>query len=124
MNPSLDVRFKSMIRALTEVIIPALDPHNSLAQEQARLLIGHLHAALLQMPTANQVTTTEHAALRGLAEALLTTSSGGPLTLAAADQARAALTEDDSTKLFMHFTQRLALGVLDGERLVHGFCAG
>ena len=114
MNPSIDVRFKSMIRALTEVIIPALDPHNSLAQEQARLLIGHLHAALLQMPTANQVTTTEHAALRGLAEALLTTSSGGPLTLAAADQARAALTEDDSTKL-THALEALVLAaVTDG----------
>ena len=37
MNPSIELRIKTMIRALTEVIIPAVDPNNSLAQEQARL---------------------------------------------------------------------------------------
>jgi hypothetical protein len=108
MNPSLEVRFRSMIRALTEVIIPALDPHNSLAQEQARLLIGHLHAALLQMPTANQVVAAEHNALHGLADTLLAASSGGPVTRAATAHVRMTLAEDAPAAL-AHALEALVL---------------
>ena len=46
MNPSIELRIKTMVRALTEIIIPAIDRDNSLAQEQAGLLIGHLHVLL------------------------------------------------------------------------------
>ena len=46
MNPSIELRLRTMIRAVTEVILPAVNPHDSLAQEQAQLLIGHLHALL------------------------------------------------------------------------------
>ena len=42
MNPSFDLRFQSMRRAMTTVIMPALDPANQLAQEQAALMIAHL----------------------------------------------------------------------------------
>lgn len=36
----------SLIKALTEVVLPAIDPANTLAQEQARLVIGTLAAIL------------------------------------------------------------------------------
>lgn len=42
MTPSLDVRIASMIRSMTEVIGPAIDSDNSLAREQASLMVGHL----------------------------------------------------------------------------------
>ncbi|MCK9502932.1 MAG: hypothetical protein M0Q95_01950 [Porticoccaceae bacterium] len=42
MTPGFDVRLSSMKRALSEVIIPAIDSDSSLAQEQAALLLGHL----------------------------------------------------------------------------------
>lgn len=42
MNPGFDLRLKSMRRALTTVILPALDAGNQLAQEQGALMIAHL----------------------------------------------------------------------------------
>lgn len=37
-----DIQIQSVLKAFTDVILPALDPANPLAQEQARLCIGHL----------------------------------------------------------------------------------
>lgn len=42
MNPGFDVRLSSMKRALGTVIIPAIDPDNHLAQEQAALMLAHI----------------------------------------------------------------------------------
>lgn len=99
MNPSLDLRLKTMLRSLTEVILPALDPENSLAQEQARLLVGHLHAMLLQQPHAARFTAIEVQALRTLAERLVAASAGGPSTMAARAQVSAALNTQDHAAL-------------------------
>lgn len=96
MNPSLDLRLNSMIRAVTEVILPALDPENSLAQEQARLLIGHLHALLLQQPHAHRLAAIETQALTGLAAQLIAASAGGPITQAATDRVSVALSNGDT----------------------------
>jgi hypothetical protein len=37
-----DIQIQSVLKAFTDVILPALDPANPLAQEQARLCMGHL----------------------------------------------------------------------------------
>lgn len=42
MNPDIDLRLKSVLKALTDVILPALPAEQRLAQDQARLVIGHL----------------------------------------------------------------------------------
>src|SRR3546814_13166270 len=42
MTPSVDERFASVIRALTEVVLPHLPADASLAQEQVHLSVGHL----------------------------------------------------------------------------------
>ncbi|WP_404477954.1 hypothetical protein [Novosphingobium sp. BL-52-GroH] len=42
MIPSIELRLDSMTRALQQVIIPAIDPGNSLALEQAALMLGHI----------------------------------------------------------------------------------
>jgi len=36
------IQIQSVVKAMSDVILPALDPANPLAQEQARLCIGHL----------------------------------------------------------------------------------
>jgi hypothetical protein len=40
--PSIELRLDSMRRALQDVIIPAIDQQNSLAIEQAALMLGHI----------------------------------------------------------------------------------
>lgn len=48
MIPSTELRLQTMMRAMTESILPALDPKDSLAQEQAGLMMGHINALLQQ----------------------------------------------------------------------------
>lgn len=42
MSPGFAVRLQSMRRALTTVIMPAIDPANQIAQEQAALMVAHI----------------------------------------------------------------------------------
>lgn len=83
MKPSIELRIRSMLRAMTEVVIPAIDPDNALAQEQARLVLGHLHALSLQHPHAVRLDLLERRALELLATRLRQIAAGGPVTLAA-----------------------------------------
>jgi len=52
MIPSIDDRLASVVRALTEVILPHLPPEASLAREQAHLSIGHLQILRAQIDAA------------------------------------------------------------------------
>jgi len=45
-----DLQIQSMIKALMDVVLPAIDPANKLAQEQARLVIGTLALMSKQLP--------------------------------------------------------------------------
>ncbi|MGQ0700119.1 MAG: hypothetical protein ACT4PZ_17995 [Panacagrimonas sp.] len=40
----------TLIKALTDVVLPAVDPHNKLAQEQAQLVIGSLQLIAQRLP--------------------------------------------------------------------------
>lgn len=91
MNPSIELRLRSMIRAITETILPAVDPGNSLAQEQTRLLLGHLHALLLQHAHAGEIAQLVKRDAERLANDLLREVRGGPQTMGAALHLRAAL---------------------------------
>jgi hypothetical protein len=42
LTPNTDERLASIVRALTEVVLPHLPPEATLAQEQVHLAIGHL----------------------------------------------------------------------------------
>ena len=48
LRPSLQVQ--TVIKAMTDVVLPAVDPNNKLAQEQARLVIGMLHLVAQRQP--------------------------------------------------------------------------
>lgn len=52
MIPSIDDRLASVVRSLTEVILPHLPAEASLAQEQAQLCIGHLQILRAQIDQA------------------------------------------------------------------------
>ncbi len=49
MTPNVDDRLASIIRALTEVVLPHLPPEASLAQEQVHLSVGHLQILRAQL---------------------------------------------------------------------------
>ncbi|MBI2799284.1 MAG: hypothetical protein HYX63_03190 [Gammaproteobacteria bacterium] len=99
MNPSIDLRLRSMMRAITEVIMPAVDPQNSLAQEQIRLLLGHLHALSLQVTHAPRLAAIELNELQQLARELLTHAVGGPATQRAAARVTALVGGSDHAAL-------------------------
>jgi hypothetical protein len=44
------IQIQCMVKALTDVVLPAVDPNNRLAQEQARLIIGTLLLMEKQLP--------------------------------------------------------------------------
>ncbi|MCK9285355.1 MAG: hypothetical protein M0P39_13860, partial [Rhodocyclaceae bacterium] len=48
LRPALQVQ--TVIKAMTDVVLPAVDPNNKLAQEQARLVIGMLHLVMQRQP--------------------------------------------------------------------------
>ena len=52
MNPSVQDRLGSVLRALSGVILPALPKDAGLAQEQAMLAMGHIQIILAQMDAA------------------------------------------------------------------------
>ncbi len=45
-----EIQLQSILKAMTDVVLPALDPKNPLAQEQARLCMGLLNLMATQLP--------------------------------------------------------------------------
>lgn len=88
MMPSIELRFSTMVRALTEVILPALPPENALAREQAQLLIAHLNLIAAQWPHAAAYETKSVADIVSLAERLADGADGGAATRDAASALR------------------------------------
>ena len=80
MRPALQIR--SVIKAMTDVVLPAVDPANKLAQEQARLVIGTLSLLAQQLPLQFRFDCDELSRLLKLAAALRQAARGGPETTA------------------------------------------
>lgn len=106
MIPSTELRLKTMMRALTESILPALDPKDSLAQEQAGLLMGHINALLQQAGQEPVVDAEEQSALAELAHFLLSVAEGGAQTTAAIKALQGALNAGDVAAISLA-TERL-----------------
>jgi hypothetical protein len=73
-----EVQIKSMVKAMTDVVLPAIDPANKLAQEQARLVVGMLSLMAQQLPLQFRFDCDELARLLRLAAALEQASSRAP----------------------------------------------
>ncbi len=66
-----EIQIKSVLKAMTDVVMPALDPANQLAQEQVRLCMGLLDLLSRQLPLQFRFDCDELARLRSMGEQLL-----------------------------------------------------
>lgn len=88
-----DLQIKSVLKAMNDVVLPAVDPNNKLAQEQVRLCMGLLGLMARQLPLQFRFDCDELARLAAFgAELQRIAGSGGAQTrqaLAALEQATA-----------------------------------
>jgi len=97
MTPTVDERLASIIRALTEVILPHLPADASLAQEQAHLAVGHLQILRAQFDATPDFERGELEDAKALAEALVAAIDGGNATQAAVAALQAEIGHCDGT---------------------------
>ncbi|MCP5380008.1 MAG: hypothetical protein H6914_06350 [Novosphingobium sp.] len=71
MLPSIDLRLKNMVKAVQDVIAPAIREDEKLAQEQARLLVGQIAMLRYQWKDAVRYEAGSFRLIRGLAETLV-----------------------------------------------------
>ena len=83
MIPSTDERLASVVRALTDVVMPSLPAEAGLAREQVELSLGHLQILRAQLDTIASFEAEELADSRAIGEAL-SGCAGGPETGSAA----------------------------------------
>ena len=91
MIPSVDVRLATMASSVTGVISPALAGRNPFAEEQAALLVGHLHVLRGQEAIVDEFEQLEHNRTRALARDLLDAVGDGGQVGSAAAALRALL---------------------------------
>jgi hypothetical protein len=96
MTPTTDERLASIIRALTEVILPHLPPEASLAQEQVHLAIGHLQILQAQLDSIPAFEREELDDALAIAKALTNGLGGGAVTTQASDALSSAIATSDS----------------------------
>ena len=78
MTPSIELRIQTMIKAMSEVILPAIEPGNDLAREQGQLMIAQLGLIARQWDKAQSYDTLCLRELVGLARTLAAGAAGGP----------------------------------------------
>lgn len=78
--PSIELRLATMVRALEEVILPAIAPGNDLAREQAQLLIAHLALVGKHWQRAHRYDALTLEAMRTASAALVAAADGGART--------------------------------------------
>ncbi len=74
------IQLAAVIKAMQDIVLPAVDPGNKMAQEQARLAIATLQFVVQRLPLMFRYDRDELDRYLGLARALLTRSEGGRAT--------------------------------------------
>ena len=79
-----EIQIQSIMKAMSDTVMPALDPDNKLAQEQAKLIMGMLALMQKQMPVQFRFDCDELARLIGFAQGMQSLGIGatdaiGPL---------------------------------------------
>jgi hypothetical protein len=87
-RPSLMI--PAMVRAMSETVLPAVDPENKLAVEQARLVIGMLQLMSKTLPLLDRYDRIELRDYVALSKGLEASASGGRVTTQARTQMVAA----------------------------------
>ena len=83
MQMRASIQIKSALKALNDVVLPALDPNNKPAQEQIRLVIGMLTLLSQQLPLQFRFDCDELARLIAMANELQDGAKAGAGTTAA-----------------------------------------
>ena len=78
-----EIQLQSMIKAMTEVVMPAVDSDNDLACEQAQLVIGMLHLMAARLPWQFHFDVDALARALQLSSDICRDADGGPETRAA-----------------------------------------
>lgn len=91
MIPDTDERLASVVRALTDVVLPALSPEAGLAQEQVQLCVGQLQILRAQLDSILTYEAEELADAAALGDELAGLADHGALR-AALETGRAAQT--------------------------------
>lgn len=92
-----DLQIKSVIKAMNDVVLPAVDPQNKLAQEQVRLCMGLLGLMARQLPLQFRFDCDELARLSAYSAELQRIASGGSQTSAALTALKDATSSADET---------------------------
>ncbi len=71
------IQIQSMIKAMHDVVLPALDPEHRLAQEQARLIVATLQFMAARLPLAYCYDRDELDRYLALADSLIEHTGGG-----------------------------------------------
>jgi hypothetical protein len=74
-----EIQIQSILKAMSDVVLPAVDPKNPLAQEQARLCMGMLSVMAAQLPRQFKFDCDELARLLDLSKTLQGLSSAKEL---------------------------------------------
>lgn len=80
----------TLIKAMTDVVLPALDPNNKLAQEQGQLILGSLHLIAQRLPLQYRYDRHELSSFLALADQLEQVSDGAPELAASVSALRAS----------------------------------
>jgi hypothetical protein len=91
MMPSIELRLQTMVKAMADVILPAIAPENALAREQAQLMTAQLRMIAKQWPRAAEYDALELRDIAALAERLCARVTGGAETRGAAESLAALL---------------------------------
>ena len=94
MRPSFQI--PALIKSLTDVVLPAVDPANKLAQEQGQLIVGMLHLIAQRLPLQYRYDRHELLSFIGLADEIA--SHGASIAEAAATLATLAAAASDGPR--------------------------
>lgn len=96
MTPSIEVRLKSVLHGLRDVIVPAIDPGEALAVEQAGMIVAQLAMLLRQVPHADRYHRLCRDDARATAAVIVERPAGGSRSLATVAALAALLPGEDN----------------------------
>lgn len=91
MNPSVEDRLASIVRAMNDIILPALPAEESLARDLSQMIIAHLQILRAQVDEAPKYEQEELSDAQALGRALLEKGDGGKEVQAALSALRKAI---------------------------------
>jgi hypothetical protein len=96
-TPDIEVRLLSVIKAIEQIIMPAIDPANPMAREQAAIAIGHLRVIRGQSAYLADYQLLCLEEMVQLGQELVAAARGGPATMAAISALRSAIRANASS---------------------------